>query len=112
MTLLEEARRDIPLALTKNMRERYYGGIGLVERRSFKEWHGVIGAQRHAKVAGFFVRLFRRDGKAQYLKNIPRVVKLLARHLDMPKLLPVREWYDEYLPDFMQPLLSPAEQDE
>lgn len=33
----------------------------------------LIGLQRHLKVLGLFCRLYHRDGKAGYLKDLPRV---------------------------------------
>lgn len=38
------------------------------------EWMGV---QRHLKVLGIFARLYHRDGKADYLKEMPRVMHYL-----------------------------------
>ncbi len=38
------------------------------------EWTGV---QRHLKVLGIFARLYYRDGKAVYLKDMPRVMQYL-----------------------------------
>jgi len=32
--------------------------------------------QRHIKVLGIFARLYYRDGKSQYLKDLPRVLRL------------------------------------
>jgi N-acetylmuramate 1-kinase len=40
------------------------------------EWMGV---QRHLKVLGIFARLYHRDGKAQYLDSMPRVMRLLRK---------------------------------
>jgi N-acetylmuramate 1-kinase len=40
----------------------------------FIRWFDLIGLQRHIKVLGIFARLFYRDGKAQYLKDLPRVL--------------------------------------
>lgn len=40
------------------------------------EWMGV---QRHIKVLGIFARLFHRDGKAGYLKDMPLVMDYLRR---------------------------------
>jgi aminoglycoside/choline kinase family phosphotransferase len=40
------------------------------------EWMGV---QRHVKVLGIFARLFHRDGKDGYLKDMPLVAKYLRR---------------------------------
>ena len=40
------------------------------------EW---MGAQRHIKILGIFARLYHRDGKAGYLKDMPRVMGYLRR---------------------------------
>jgi aminoglycoside/choline kinase family phosphotransferase len=39
--------------------------------------HGFdfMGLQRHIKVLGIFARLYYRDAKAQYLKDLPRVLR-------------------------------------
>ena len=44
----------------------------------FIRWFDLIGLQRHIKVLGIFARLFYRDGKSQYLKDLPRVLALYA----------------------------------
>lgn len=41
----------------------------------FMRWFDLIGLQRHIKVLGIFARLHYRDGKSQYLKDLPRVLK-------------------------------------
>jgi hypothetical protein len=40
----------------------------------FIRWFDLTGLQRHIKVLGIFARLFYRDGKPQYLKDLPRVL--------------------------------------
>ena len=40
------------------------------------EW---MGAQRQIKVLGIFARLYHRDGKDGYLKDMPRVMAYLRR---------------------------------
>jgi aminoglycoside/choline kinase family phosphotransferase len=40
----------------------------------FMRWFDLTGLQRHIKVLGIFARLFYRDGKSQYLKDLPRVL--------------------------------------
>ena len=50
------------------------------------EW---MGAQRHLKVLGIFARLYHRDGKDGYLKDMPRVMGYLRK---------VCERYDELKP--------------
>jgi len=52
------------------------------------EWMGV---QRHIKVLGIFARLFHRDGKSGYLRDMPLVMRYLreacARYSDLHALL-------------------------
>jgi aminoglycoside/choline kinase family phosphotransferase len=44
------------------------------DERAFVRWFDLMGLQRHIKVLGIFARLFYRDGKAGYLKDLPRVL--------------------------------------
>jgi aminoglycoside/choline kinase family phosphotransferase len=41
----------------------------------FLRWFDLLGLQRHIKVLGIFARLNYRDGKIQYLKDLPRVLR-------------------------------------
>jgi aminoglycoside/choline kinase family phosphotransferase len=41
----------------------------------FIQWFDLAGLQRHIKVLGIFARLYYRDGKSQYLKDLPRVLR-------------------------------------
>jgi len=51
----------------------------------------MMGAQRHIKVLGIFARLYHRDGKNGYLKDIPLVMDYLrhacVRYIDLKPLL-------------------------
>ncbi|MET0987606.1 MAG: phosphotransferase, partial [Steroidobacteraceae bacterium] len=40
----------------------------------FLEWFDLMGVQRHLKAIGIFARLWHRDGKSGYLKDIPRTL--------------------------------------
>ncbi|WP_180146445.1 aminoglycoside phosphotransferase family protein [Acinetobacter sp. YH12052] len=47
------------------------------EGRSFEQFKqdaDLMAIQRHIKILGIFVRLFERDGKSSYLKDLPRVM--------------------------------------
>lgn len=45
--------------------------------QTFRRWFDWMGAQRHLKAIGIFARLFHRDHKAGYLKDIPRTLTYL-----------------------------------
>ncbi|HEU0278166.1 MAG TPA: phosphotransferase [Rhodanobacteraceae bacterium] len=44
-----------------------------VDARRWQRWFDLSGLQRHLKVLGIFCRLWYRDGKRQYLGDLPRV---------------------------------------
>ncbi|MBO8087566.1 MAG: phosphotransferase [Marichromatium sp.] len=56
----------------------------------FLRWFDLMGVQRHLKVCGIFARLALRDGKRQYLDDLPRVLDALrtvaARHPELAGL--------------------------
>lgn len=45
-----------------------------VDETRFLRWFDLMGVQRHLKAAGIFARLNQRDGKPDYLKDIPRTL--------------------------------------
>jgi len=98
VSLLEDARRDVPLHLATRMLERYLAQLPFVDRETFMRSYRVLGAQRHAKVIGIFTRLAHRDRKPAYLRHLPRLWRLLERSLVDPLLGPVRSWLDRNLP--------------
>ena len=57
------------------------------------EWMGV---QRHLKILGIFARLWHRDGKDGYLKDMPLVSKYLRRAVERyDELAPLRKILDQ-----------------
>ncbi len=56
--------------------------VGLPVREDFAEFHRDfewMGVQRHIKVLGIFARLYHRDGKDGYLKDMPLVLHYLRK---------------------------------
>jgi aminoglycoside/choline kinase family phosphotransferase len=104
MSLLEDARRDVPEALRDHLLTRYLAQRPEINAEQFSADYPVLAALRHAKVAGIFVRLAQRDGKQHYLAHLPRVIGLLDRALHTPALQPLREFLDRHLPGWAQPL--------
>jgi hypothetical protein len=103
VSLLEDARRDVTSELKEQMRRRYLEARPLLEIENFDLWYKVLGAQRHCKVAGIFLRLLLRDGKPHYLRHIPRVVALLEDGLNHPTMQPLRQWLNDWLPERLNP---------
>jgi len=48
-----------------------------VDDETFMRWFDFTGLQRHIKILGIFSRLALRDGKKQYLKDIPMTLKYI-----------------------------------
>ncbi len=48
-----------------------------VDRKTFLAWFDLMGVQRHLKAAGIFARLNHRDGKSNYLGDIPRTLRYI-----------------------------------
>ncbi len=98
VSLLQDARRDVPEALEAAMLAHYAQASGSV-CDDFQADYARLGAQRNAKIVGIFTRLDRRDGKPKYLAMIPRVWAALERDLAHPALAPVARWFDANIPD-------------
>jgi len=98
VSLLEDARRDVPDALRAGIRARYLAAFPALDAADLDGAMAVLGAQRHAKVIGIFTRLWRRDGKTGYLVHIPRVWRLFERAASHPALAPMRGWLDTHIP--------------
>jgi hypothetical protein len=67
---------------------------GLPVREDFSEFYRDyewMGVQRHIKILGIFARLYHRDGKDGYLKDLPLVMEYLRcaceRYIDLKPLL-------------------------
>lgn len=58
------------------------GLLDAVTDEQFLRWFDWMGLQRHIKVLGTFARLFLRDGKPQYLDDLPLVIAYVEEVLD------------------------------
>jgi hypothetical protein len=98
VSLLQDARLDVPATLEVHLFEHYCREVGRAEsdfdRQAFALAYAALGAQRNTKILGIFARLARRDGKPQYLRHNPRIWGYLARDLEHPALAALAQWYD------------------
>ena len=95
-SVLEDARRDVPPALERDMLDRYIAATG--NGAAFERAYWALAAQRNTRILGVFVRLWKRDGKPHYRAFQPRMWGLLERDLAQPGLEPVRAWFDANVP--------------
>ena len=85
VSLLEDARRDVPPLLREEMIAHYID-VTKVDEVSFRRALALLGAQRNLRIIGIFTRLCLRDGKPGYLRLIPRVWGHLMNDLSHPDL--------------------------
>ena len=91
-SVLEDARRDVPEAIERDMMARYIAATG--HGGAYERAYWSLAAQRNTRILGVFTRLWKRDNKPQYTAFQPRMWGLLERDLACPELAPVREWFD------------------
>jgi tRNA threonylcarbamoyl adenosine modification protein YjeE len=102
VSLLQDARIDVPEALELAMLTRYIkarlASDDAFDPAAFAELYAIMSAQRNTRLLGTFARLNRRDGKPQYLRHQPRIWTYLNRSLDHPALSGIRAWYAAHVP--------------
>jgi aminoglycoside/choline kinase family phosphotransferase len=97
VSLLEDARRDVPDELRERMLSRYAAQFPALDKNLFETSLAVQAALRHARVLAIFERLARRDGREDYRRlHSPRVERLLQRALRHPALDAVKHWMNRY----------------
>ena len=96
VSVLEDARRDVPPDLEREMMDRYVSTSGLGE--TFEAAYWALAAQRNTRILGVFCRLWKRDGKDRYKAFQPRMWGLLERDLAHEGLEPVCRWFDANIP--------------
>jgi tRNA threonylcarbamoyl adenosine modification protein YjeE len=102
VSLLQDARIDIPEALELSLLTRYIkarreADAGF-DSADFAALYALMSAQRNTRLLGTFARLNRRDGKPQYLRHQPRIWTYLSRSLAHPTLASVQAWYAANVP--------------
>lgn len=97
VSLLRDCYIEWPDARVYHWAEHYRlqlvkAGLTHVDAASFRRGFDLMGLQRHFKVLGIFCRLWYRDGKAGYLKDLPLVWEYSRRiGLRYPETAPLIE---------------------
>ena len=73
----------------------------------FKRWFDLMGLQRHLKAIGIFSRLHLRDGKSNYLGDIPRTLNYVT---SVCAAYPELAEFNDFLRDHVLPVLSEVEE--
>lgn len=97
ISLLEDARRDVPEALREKMLSRYAAQFPGLEAGAFETSLAVVAALRHTRVLAIFERLARREGRDVYRRrHSPRVERRLRHALRHPALGDLKAWMNRY----------------
>lgn len=97
MSLLQDARRDVPAGIEMQMIDRYIAAAN-ADDSGFRTAYSVLGVQRNMRILGVFARLSTDYGKPHYVNLIPRVWDHFTRGLDHPALAPVADLLRDSLP--------------
>ena len=96
VSLLRDCYISWPLARVRGWALRHYtqmqptGILNDVDESKFLRWFDWMGIQRHLKASGIFARLYHRDGKSNYLKDIPRTLGYIVEvSANYPELAPL-----------------------
>ncbi len=67
-----------------------------IKKETLLRWFDLMGVQRHLKVLGIFARLNYRDGKSQYLNDLPLTLKYVVNTCEQYKeLQPLKQLLEE-----------------
>lgn len=97
VSLLQDARRDVPSAIEDKMLEYYLEHFPEINKENFYQEYRIIAAQRHARILAVFTRLSTKMGKTEYQKFMPRVWKQFNNAIEEPKLEPIKIWLYTWL---------------
>ncbi|MBT9385729.1 phosphotransferase [Pseudooceanicola sp. CBS1P-1] len=89
VSLLQDARRDVPEELEAQMIARFTAASGH-DPETFRLAYDMLGVQRNLRILGVFARLCMAHGKPHYVDFIPRVWGYLRRTLERPGLEEIR----------------------
>ena len=79
VSLFKDCYIEWPRERVENWLRQYLEACALdVPWPRFLRWFDLMGLQRHLKVLGIFARLNYRDGKAQYLDDLPLTLKYVV----------------------------------
>ncbi len=97
VSLLEDARREVPLPLRERMVARYLGNFPDLDPAAFSRSLAILAALRHTRVLGIFERLWRYENKPDFkASHSPRVKRRLQRALTHPELAEVKRWFEAH----------------
>lgn len=105
MSLLEDDRRDLAPDIRQHILNRYFDAMGETYDRDVFELHmAILGAQRHAKNMGNFVRIVVQKHQDRFLDYLPVATQWFHQCVQHPELEPVRKWFNRHCPNYLEPI--------
>lgn len=92
VSLLQDCRRPVSAAFEQKMLDYYQKHSGIKIDASY----AIMGAQRHTRILGTFVRLSVRDNKPHYMEWVGQEWEYLKQNLAHPALKPLADWFAQY----------------
>jgi aminoglycoside/choline kinase family phosphotransferase len=95
VSLLEDARRDVPDDVRSGLLARYLEAHPALDRNVFETSMAVLASLRHTRVLAVFERLSQQEGRPEYKRQHgARVNRLLQRALEHPRLATLKKWME------------------
>ena len=99
-SLIDDVRIKIPKSLQNGLFKYYIQKSKFVvkDQSYLKNDFDILSVQRNLKILGIFVRLYKRDGKPNYLKYLPYTWSLIERRMKNPIFNNLNILFKKYLP--------------
>ena len=98
LSLLQDARRDVPPALEAAMLDRYLAARPDLDRESFLADYHALAALNAARILFIFARQVAGFQRPRYRAFMPRTWRHLERNLAAPGLEGLKAWFDREVP--------------
>ena len=98
-SLIDDVRIKLPSHIQEKLFNYYYRNSKLKKEKyeNLKNDFEILSVQRNLKILGIFVRLYKRDGKSNYLKYLPHTWSLIEKRLKNPVFENLNYLFKKYL---------------
>ena len=98
LSLLQDARRDVPPELEAAMLDRYLSARRDLDRDSFLADYRALAALNAARILFIFARQVAGFERPRYTAFMPRTWRQLERNLSAPGMEGLKAWFDREVP--------------
>lgn len=99
VSLLHDARRDVPYDLRKELWRKYLDAHPKGDHQEIFIAGTILSAVRHARIIGLFTKKAT-EGNNRFLGQIPHLWNLLEECCEIEELKPVLLWFNENMPKY------------